>query len=222
MHKCYLIDSEKPQDASLNMAIDEILLNNISTINSPVIRIYLWEKIGFTCGAFQNDEIINSYKSSHQLKYLNRRPTGGGIVPHGVNDFTYSIILPKDHVHSQLQPRKLYLKIHEVILKLLIAYTDKTACLAHNNNVAKTPTIPKECFATPVENDVLINGEKVAGSAQKRSRLGILIQGSIQKIKVTETLKEDFIANMAYFISQNSKCITLEKDLYSTITKTAI
>jgi lipoate-protein ligase A len=36
------------------------------------------------------------------------------------------------------------------------------------------------CFANPVRADVIVNGRKVAGAAQRRTRTGLLHQGSIQ------------------------------------------
>jgi lipoate-protein ligase A len=36
------------------------------------------------------------------------------------------------------------------------------------------------CFANPVRADVIVNGRKVAGAAQRRTRAGLLHQGSIQ------------------------------------------
>jgi lipoate-protein ligase A len=49
-----------------------------------------------------------------------------------------------------------------------------------------------DCFANPVRADVLIDGRKVAGAAQRRTRHGLLQQGSIQGIDVGNTLAERF------------------------------
>jgi lipoate-protein ligase A len=40
--------------------------------------------------------------------------------------------------------------------------------------------IPGQCFAGPEKADLLWQGRKIAGAAQRRSRTGLLIQGSVQ------------------------------------------
>ena len=39
---------------------------------------------------------------------------------------------------------------------------------------------PGQCFLGAEQDDVLLRGAKVAGAAQRRTRSGLLIQGSIQ------------------------------------------
>jgi len=39
-----------------------------------------------------------------------------------------------------------------------------------------------DCFANPVPADVMMDGRKIAGAAQRRARRGLLQQGSIQGI----------------------------------------
>jgi len=48
------------------------------------------------------------------------------------------------------------------------------------------------CFANPVRADVMIDGRKIAGAAQRRTRRGLLQQGSIQGIEFGNSLTERF------------------------------
>src|SRR5437763_16217682 len=48
------------------------------------------------------------------------------------------------------------------------------------------------CFANPVRADVMIDDCKVAGSAQRRTRLGLLQQGSIQGVDLGNGLADRF------------------------------
>ena len=48
------------------------------------------------------------------------------------------------------------------------------------------------CFANPVRADVMIDGRKIAGAAQRRTRRGLLQQGSIQGIEFGKSLTEQF------------------------------
>ena len=55
------------------------------------------------------------------------------------------------------------------------------------------------CFTHPVLADVMLNGRKVAGAAQRRIRHGLLQQGSIQQVE----LAEDFVPRFAEELSTN-------------------
>ena len=48
------------------------------------------------------------------------------------------------------------------------------------------------CFANPVQADVMLNGRKVAGAAQRRTRAGLLQQGSVQYVDLGNGLAERF------------------------------
>jgi lipoate-protein ligase A len=46
---------------------------------------------------------------------------------------------------------------------------------------ANAPKLSEACFANPVVSDVIENGRKIAGAAQRKTRSGLLHQGSIQR-----------------------------------------
>jgi lipoate-protein ligase A len=48
------------------------------------------------------------------------------------------------------------------------------------------------CFANPVSADVMIDSRKIAGAAQRRTRAGLLHQGSIQHVELGNGLAERF------------------------------
>jgi lipoate-protein ligase A len=51
--------------------------------------------------------------------------------------------------------------------------------------------LPGQCFVGHEKFDLLWNGKKIAGAAQRRNKLGLLIQGSVQSrcigISITRT-----------------------------------
>ena len=51
---------------------------------------------------------------------------------------------------------------------------------------------PPLCFANTVRADVMLNGHKIAGAAQRRTRSGWLHQGSIQNVDLANGLTERF------------------------------
>ncbi len=53
------------------------------------------------------------------------------------------------------------------------------------------------CFANPVRADVMVDGRKIAGAAQRRTLRGLLQQGSIQGIDLENGLSERFAVELS-------------------------
>ena len=167
------------RSAAMNMAIDEALFESA---NAPSIRFYRWDHRAISFGYFGNFADVSEYKCD-----LVRRWTGGGIVFHG-DDLTYSIVIPSSDSAFAESSMSIYEKIHRALRDALIA-TDEPAELSavaavyDRRHPRRSAVIDrryrKDCFANPVRADVLINGRKVAGAAQRRTRRGLLQQGSI-------------------------------------------
>jgi lipoate-protein ligase A len=56
----------------------------------------------------------------------------------------------------------------------------------------KAPKISDVCFANPVVSDVIESGRKIAGAAQRKTRSGLLHQGSIQRGNLDERFRNAF------------------------------
>ena len=65
------------------------------------------------------------------------------------------------------------------------------------------------CFANPVRADVMIDGRKIAGAAQRRTRRGLLQQGSIQGI----TMKTDLAQKFAQALSANCSEFEINEEI---------
>ncbi len=165
-----LLDSG-PCDAAFNMALDEALLESAPRIGQPVLRFYGWTQPAASFGYFQR---IAEVEKATLLRPLVRRPTGGGIVPHDA-DWTYSMVIPANHDWHGLKAQQSYRRMHEWIQSAFARLGVETT-LAECCHKAR----PGECFAGYEKDDVLWEGRKVAGAAQRRTRGGLLIQGSVQ------------------------------------------
>ena len=53
------------------------------------------------------------------------------------------------------------------------------------------------CFTNPVQADVMLNDRKIAGAAQRRTRAGLLHQGSIQRVDLGNGLAERFAKELS-------------------------
>ena len=153
------------------MALDEALLESMSHLGQPVLRFYGWAEPAATFGYFQKYADVE--RATH-LRPLIRRPTGGGIVPHAA-DWTYSLAFPPGHEWHSLKAEESYRRVHEWIQA---AFAKLKVATSLAPNVHKTG--PGECFAGHEKFDLLWQGRKIAGAAQRRNKLGLLIQGSVQ------------------------------------------
>jgi lipoate-protein ligase A len=160
-------------ESAWNMALDEALLHSISTIGLPILRFYGWKESAATFGYFQKYAEIAAWTS---LRPLIRRPTGGGLVPHAA-DWTYSIIIPPSHPWYELRAAESYLHLHQWVAAAL-----RAANIPADLAPTARKEIPGQCFAGAEQHDILLNGRKIAGAAQRRAREGLLIQGSIQSL----------------------------------------
>jgi lipoate-protein ligase A len=158
-------------DAAFNMAADEALLEFSAQLAAPILRFYGWTQPAATFGYFQHHAEI---ERTTPLRPLIRRPTGGGLVPHDA-DWTYSLAFPVGSEWHSLRAEDSYRRVHEWIqsaFALLGVETELAPCCKK--------TLPGQCFVGHEKSDLLWRGKKIAGAAQRRNKLGLLIQGSIQ------------------------------------------
>jgi lipoate-protein ligase A len=118
-----------------------------------------------------------------------RRWTGGGVVLHG-EDLTYSLLIPKGIEAGA--PGESYRLIHGSLCRALadLGFAAEPA----GSSAGKSS---RACFENPVPHDVLVNGRKVAGAAQRRTRLGLLHQGSIQTLELAPGFAACFASHLA-------------------------
>jgi len=167
----WLLLQSGPCDPAFNMALDEALLEAMPRLSKPVLRFYGWSEPAASFGYFQKFAEVERTTS---LRPLVRRPTGGGIVPH-VADWTYSLAFPPAHEWYSLRAAESYRRVHEWI-RAAFARLDAQTGLAPCSRKAG----PGQCFEGHEASDVLWRGKKIAGAAQRRTRAGLLIQGSVQ------------------------------------------
>jgi lipoate-protein ligase A len=178
MNSWFLLNSSRC-DAAFNMALDEALLEAAAHLGRPVLRFYGWNQPAATFGYFQKYAEV---ERATRLRPLIRRPTGGGIVPHDA-DWTYSLVFPPNHEWHSLKAEASYRCVHawlqSAFAKLKFA-TELAPSRRYSTLDTRHSTLPSACFVGHVKSDLLWKGRKIAGAAQRRNRLGLLIQGSVQ------------------------------------------
>lgn len=169
-----------PAGAAWNMALDESLLHTAAKRGRPLLRVYAWEKPSVSFGYFQRfpSPLANAYDAV-------RRPTGGGVVYH-VEDTTYTVVVPPGHALYAMKTADAYCALHKAVAA---AFASRPAL--HETSL-HSPKGQYECFQKPVHGDVVADGRKLAGGAQRRTKSGMLHQGSIAAKLSAEQIKHGF------------------------------
>lgn len=176
------IDSKK-QGPAYNMALDEALLNWHSEGKiPPTIRFYGWEPATLSIGYFQRvaKEIRMEAVREKQLGFV-RRPTGGRGVLHE-HELTYSVIVSEAHPAMPKTVTKAYRVISTGLLEGFKAL-GLNAYFAVPDSEKEREALKKPrsavCFDAPSYYELVVEGKKIAGSAQTRQKGVILQHGSI-------------------------------------------
>lgn len=167
----WLLLNHAAQPPAENMAWDQALLESAPQLGRPVLRFYGWAAPAATFGYTQR---IAEVERMTSLRPLIRRPTGGGLVPHDA-DWTYSVVVPAGDPWYALKATASYQRVHEWV-RVAFAQLALTTELSASSRVGARG----QCFVGADQFDVLLGGRKIAGAAQRRTRTGLLIQGSIQ------------------------------------------
>ena len=164
-----------------NMAVDEWLMMEFRSL--PLIRFYEWRQDEVSFGYFS--ELAKVRSQFPNVQHFVRRWTGGGVVDHRI-DCTYTLVIPRDSQLARLRGAESYGLIHRAVTEALnscgIPATLTEQDSGNGSNL---------CFQNPVAYDVVTpSGNKLAGAGQKRTKKGLLHQGSV--LLISDELKEQW------------------------------
>lgn len=190
---CFLADK--------NMAADSLMLKLSCRFSEPFLRIYDWAERSATCGYSQSVGDF-SRESLCGLDKLVRRPVGGGLVIHELCDITYALSVPANHEFFLTRPLLSYALLHKTIALCLADFDCHCSLNASDSPRAKTE--PAQCFKYPSANDLMLGGgiQKLAGAAQRRTRDGLLVQGSIKLPYAISDKKQEVEAKLSLVFSE--------------------
>ncbi|MEK6237260.1 MAG: hypothetical protein N2C14_21325, partial [Planctomycetales bacterium] len=169
---CRLI-MDPPASGDWNMATDEALLHTCETKGEACLRFYQWSEPTVSLGYFQALADRGSHNASLGC-HIVRRATGGGALIHD-REITYSFTSPADSPWSK-RPELLYDAFHETLAAVM---QERGAPAVLCDSPEKRQPEPFLCFQRRARGDVLIEGVKVAGSAQRRPRGAVLQHGGV-------------------------------------------
>ena len=151
-----------------NMAVDSWLLEREE---EPLLRVYDWQGDWGSLGYFG---AVAEARATMSGVSLVRRVTGGGLVDHR-HDRTYTLVLPRGCGLAGRKGDESYRVIHSALAEVL-RKAGAEVSLVQEDSLVESPA----CFERPVAWDLIDGrGGKVAGAGQRRSRKGLLHQGSV-------------------------------------------
>jgi len=177
--KTFKLIRSHPATAVYNMELDNLIFDQYLQDKVPVLRIYSWQKPSFTYGLSQNPEDeIDLRRCLDDDIGIAKRITGGGILFHD-NEITYSFACDKLDVG---EPSEVFVSYREICTFLINFYKELKlpACFALESKDFMNRRAPSNlCSASCEKYDIVINGKKIGGNAQKRRRSAIFQHGSI-------------------------------------------
>jgi lipoyl(octanoyl) transferase len=160
-------DDPRLRTPAEQMACDEALAG---VAEAPVLRTYRWAEPAVTFGYAQRLQNVQNLANGRPVM---RRWTGGGTVFHG-HELTLGLAIPASGAFTCLSSAQIYQAIHEALLPA-IRQILPNAKLVSLEDCRCGPV----CFESPVAYDIVAGPRKILGGALRRSRQGVLYQGSL-------------------------------------------
>lgn len=177
MKRPWKIVQGEPLHPQENMDRDARALKELQDDEPPVLRFYSWKGISATYGYFIDPEKTFNYEGLRKKNILiGKRPTGGGVLFHHV-DLAFSLLIPASHPLFGKNALDSYYRIHSALLRALQSIQRLPPSELQDNKGLSPHS--DFCMAHPTIYDLLISGKKVAGAAQRRTKQGLLHQGSL-------------------------------------------
>jgi lipoate-protein ligase A len=169
------------QSAEENMRFDTELLEKADAQERPVLHFYEWAGESATYGYFTDPAKLLDLSNIKKLSLdLARRPTGGGIVFH-IWDMAFSVLISARCLEYSTHTLENYAFVNNAVLASVTEFLDHRAplTLTADDFLPWDPNCLHFCMAKPTKYDVMWEGRKVAGAAQRKTKKGFLHQGTI-------------------------------------------
>ncbi len=158
------------------MSVDQALLESVEESKTAVLRIYRWAPATLSLGYFQTyEDRMGHLESSHCD--LVRRASGGGAIIHD-QEITYSLTVPSTNRWAA-RNTEIYRLVHDSITEVLKDFNVAAYTYDHKQHPPAEKPNSFLCFQRRYDGDLICDGYKVVGSAQRRNKQAVLQHGSI-------------------------------------------
>ncbi len=163
---------------SMNMALDSVMWEK-AKLNQDIaiLRFYTWKPSGVSLGANQKPENLVDVEFCRKNNIpVVARITGGSAIFHDI-EITYSF--------SSVNDKKFFtspMATYEKICSALKSGLEKLGVNARwrGQSTGKEPSFSdRDCFSLGSRHDLVVDGKKIIGSAQRKDRISFLQHGSL-------------------------------------------
>ena len=164
-----------------NMQRDRLLLEQAesSADRVTVVRLYGWSIPTVSLGRHQDpaQAIDLPYCERNEIEWV-RRPTGGRAVLHG-EELTYAVVSNDPQLFPLGSLSATYRLVSEILARALGTLGGTVSLQSRGGRAVHKGVTISPCFATASRHELLFQGRKLVGSAQRRLRRSFLQHGSI-------------------------------------------
>jgi lipoate-protein ligase A len=166
---------DEPLSGARNMSLDEALLESLREVGQSTLRFYRWTPATLSLGYFQKADDRRLHEASRDCP-ITRRSSGGGAIVHD-RELTYSLVVPAEGGLA-MKTVGLYAALHDTLIDVLKTW-GVAAQYVGDGCEKKSAESPFLCFERRSCQDVIVNGMKICGSAQRRRNGAVLQHGSV-------------------------------------------
>ncbi len=163
---------------AMNMALDSVMWNIAKAKpDTAILRFYTWKPSGVSLGANQKPENIVDVEFCKEINIpVVARITGGSAIFHD-KEITYSFSATNDEEFFP-GPMSSYEKICGALKSGLKNLGIDVGW--RGISIGKEPSLTnRDCFSLSTRHDLVIDGKKIIGSAQRKDRTSFLQHGSL-------------------------------------------
>ncbi len=194
----WLVQDDGPASGAVQMARDEVALQRAARQGRPSVRLYTWERLTLSVGRGQQVERQIDLDACRRLGIpVVRRITGGRAVLHG-SDLTYAVAAPLAGPQAGAFAAAagqgipgLYREVSRVFVRFFAELGLSPQVQAYTGRQRAELASPV-CFATPSAFEILLDGRKLVGSAQRLLPEAFLQHGSLPLAPQDDVLAQVF------------------------------
>lgn len=161
-----------------HMLRDAELLRSLTPFSPSYLHHYEWAADSLTYGYFiKPEQLLNLEQVSRDGIQMARRPTGGGLLFH-LSDLAFSVLVPASHPWYSVNPLQNYAVINQVVLQTVEQWIGAKLAIqlaSEERNEGRSSF----CMAHTTRYDLVFQGRKIGGAAQRRTCDGLLHQASL-------------------------------------------
>ncbi|MCG1002120.1 MULTISPECIES: biotin/lipoate A/B protein ligase family protein [Halobacterium] len=174
---------EEARDGPMQMALEEVAAETAANGGPRTVRAYQWSPSTLSMGYRQDAASVDWEFAEREGVAVTRRQTGGGGIYHDEHaDISYSIVAPADELPGDLMD--CYEVLCEPILSAFHAMGVDADFVPEKHPAIHEPA----CYLRALHpaHDIAVDGRKISGNAQYRTRDAVIQHGSLSYDHATD------------------------------------